>query len=235
MRAGRKGDEKMAIRVIGAGLGRTGTLSLKTALEMLGFDKCHHMIEVFQNPAQIDYWDAAGMGRPVDWDALFTGYQAIVDYPGCRYYRQLLAHYPDAKVLLTVRDPDAWYESARETIYAISTARRESGPPPSSPPPFGMAPEQMQRIGQMVVRDVWQGDFGGRFEDKAHAIEVYKRHNAAVQENVPAEKLLVYQVKEGWEPLCKFLGVPVPEGTPFPHVNDRESFKSRIGPRPSQP
>src|SRR4028118_1909160 len=107
----------MAIRVIGAGLGRTGTLSLKAALEEVGFGACYHMIELLGHPEQVHFWEAASRGEPVHWDALFAGYQSIVDYPGCRYYRTLMEHYPDAKVVLTVRDPDRWYESTRETIY----------------------------------------------------------------------------------------------------------------------
>jgi hypothetical protein len=227
----------MAIRVIGAGLGRTGTLSLKAALEQLGFGTCHHMIELFQHPEQITYWDAASRGEQVAWDGLFNsapGYQAVVDYPGCRYYRQLMDHYPDAKVILTVRNPDTWYDSARATIYQAGRPRSGDGPQ-SGPPPFPGDPQLFMRIFQMIERDIWQGDFGGRFEDRDHTIEVYKRHNAAVQEQVPADRLLVYEVKQGWEPLCRFLGVPVPEGTPFPRLNDRETFQARMRDWASEP
>jgi len=223
----------MAIRVIGAGLGRTGTLSLKAALERLGFGTCHHMIELFTHPEQIVYWEAAGRGEPVDWSALFDsppGYQAVVDYPGCRYYRELMEYYPDAKVVLTVRDPNTWYESALATIFQVGRppagAGQEGGPPPQMP--FPGDPQLLMRILQMIQRDIWQGDFAGKFEDRDHTIEVFNRHNAAVKAQVPADRLLVYEVKEGWEPLCGFLGVPVPEGEPFPRLNDRETFQARI-------
>src|SRR5947208_7864431 len=122
----------MAIQVIGAGLGRTGTLSLKAALEELGFGPCYHMIELITHPEQVVYWEAASAGQPVDWDALFAGYQAVVDYPGCRYYRELMRHYPEAKVILTVRDPETWYESCMATIY--QAGRPAPGQDPSTPP-----------------------------------------------------------------------------------------------------
>jgi sulfotransferase family protein len=224
----------VSIRVIGAGLGRTGTLSLKAALEELGFGRCYHMIELLTHPEEVHYWEAASRGEPVAWDALFEGCQAVVDYPGCRYYRELTAHYPDARVILTVRDPESWYESARETIYQVGRPRSGEGDAPPAPPPFPGDPQLLMRIFQMARRDVWEVDFGGRFEDREHAIQVFTRWNAQVKEQVPADRLLVYQVKEGWEPLCRFLGVPVPEGRPFPRLNDRETFRARAegrGPR----
>ena len=207
----------MPLKVIGAGLGRTGTLSLKVALERLGFDKTYHMSEVIAHPDHVPVWEAAGRGEPVDWEALFRGYQATVDWPGCNFYREFLARYPDAKVILTVRDPDRWYDSARQTIYAVRTAFPRWGIPP-----------RMRRVLAMTERLIWDGVFGGRFEDKTHAIEVFQRHNEEVKQTVPPDRLLVYEVKRGWGPLCSFLGVPVPEGEPFPHVNDAEEFRSRI-------
>jgi hypothetical protein len=216
----------MAIRVIGAGLGRTGTLSLKAALEELGFGTCYHMIELLSHPEQVHFWEAASRREPVAWDSLIEGYQAAVDYPACRYYRELLEYYPDAKVILTVRDPNHWYDSTRETIYQVGrpSSGESDGPPVALP--FPGDPLLFQRIFQMVHQDVWGGDFGGRFEDREYAIEVFNRHIEEVKEQVPADRLLVYQVKEGWEPLCRFLGVPVPEGKPFPYLNDREAFRS---------
>jgi hypothetical protein len=218
----------MSIRVIGAGMGRTGTLSLKAALEQIGFGQCYHMIELLTHPEQVRFWEDASAGRRVDWDTLFEGYQSAVDYPACRYYRQLLEHYPDAKVVLTVRDPNSWYESARETIFQVGRPRpgQEPGEPPQFP--FPGDPQLLIRCFQMVQRDIWELDFGGRFEDREHAIGVYNRHVAEVKERVPTDRLLVYQVKEGWEPLCRFLEVPAPEGTPFPRLNDRETFQARL-------
>ena len=112
----------MPLKVIGAGLGRTGTMSLKVALEGLGFDRCYHMVEVLAHPEHVRVWDAASRGEPVDWEALFRGYRATVDYPGCNFYQEYLRLYPEAKVILTVRDPGRWYDSARQTIYQASRA-----------------------------------------------------------------------------------------------------------------
>ena len=209
----------MPLKIIGAGLGRTGTLSLKAALEALGFSKCYHMTEVFANPGHVEVWDAAARGEPVDWEALFQGYQATVDWPGCNFYQDYLRLYPGAKVILTVRDPDRWYDSARQTIYYVMDAF------PRWVIPFV---PRMRRLWRMLDRLIWAGMFGGRFQDRSHAIEVFNRHNEEVRRVVPADRLLVYEVKEGWGPLCSFLGVPVPEGKPFPHLNDTEEFRARI-------
>ncbi len=219
----------MALQVIGAGLGRTGTLSLKAALEELGFGTCYHMIELLTHPEQIAYWEAASRREPVDWDALFNGYRSAVDYPACRYYGELMQQYPEAKVILTVRDPQSWWESVRETIYQVG--RPPSGGEGGAParPPFPGDPHLLARILRMVQQDVWETDFGGRFEDREYATECFNRHTAEVRKRVLAERLLVYQVSEGWEPLCQFLGVPVPAGTPFPRLNDREAFRKMAG------
>jgi hypothetical protein len=209
----------MPLDVIGAGLGRTGTLSLKTALEELGFVGCYHMTEVFAHPEHVAMWDAAGRGEPVDWDALFRGYRATVDWPSCNFYREFLERYPDAKVVLTVRDPERWYESARQTIYLVRSV---------FPRWLTVIVPRMRRFMKMTDRVIWDGMFDGRFEDKSHAIEVFNRHVEEVRRNVPTDRLLVYEVKQGWGPLCAFLGVPEPEGKPFPHVNDTEEFQSHI-------
>lgn len=218
----------MAIRVIGAGLARTGTMSTKVALQQLGFDKCYHMIDLLSNPQNVHYWEAAQRGEKVNWDEVFEGYQATVDYPGCRYYKQYMELYPDAKVLLNVRDPDKWYESTRDTIYEV--AHRVFGPDgnQSNSPGFPGDKELLHRVMKMVKKDMWENDFKGRFaEDRQLAIDFFNRHNDEVKATVPADKLLVFEVKQGWEPLCKFLGVPVPD-TEFPRLNDREAFMARI-------
>lgn len=208
----------MPLEVIGAGLGRTGTLSLKVALEELGFVRCYHMTEVFANPAHVAQWESAARGEAVDWEALFQGYRATVDWPGCNFYREFLERYPDAKVILTVRDPEKWHASALATIYSVRTAF------PSWLKPF-LPPA---RFLKMADRLIWNRMFDGRFEDKDHAIAVYHRHNDEVRRLVPPEKLLVYEVREGWAPLCTFLGIPIPEGKPFPHVNDTAEFRTRF-------
>jgi hypothetical protein len=209
----------MPLKVIGAGLGRTGTLSLKTALEEIGFSKCYHMVDVLANAQHVPIWDAAARGEPVDWEALFQGYQAIVDWPGCSFYRQYLELYPEAKVILTVRDPERWYESALQTIYYV----RHAFPSWVTP----LLP-RMRRFRRMLDRLIWVGLFQRRFEDKSFAIEVFNRHNEEVRRLVPSQRLLVFDVKEGWGPLCEFLALPVPDGKPFPHLNDTAEFRGRI-------
>ncbi|HYN89897.1 MAG TPA: sulfotransferase [Ardenticatenaceae bacterium] len=207
----------MTIQIIGAGLGRTGTLSLKVALERLGFDPCYHMIEVFKHPAHVRVWKAAAEGQAVDWPALFGDYQATVDFPGCSFYKELMAAYPEAKVLLSVRDPERWYESTNETIYQM----------PRVIPGWLHRLPWVRNLYELTVQVVWQGQFEGRFEDRAHTIALFNAWNAEVQRTVPREKLLVFDVRQGWEPLCAFLGVPVP-AEPFPHVNEREEMLQRF-------
>jgi hypothetical protein len=214
----------MSIKVIGAGFGRTGTLSLKHALEELGFGKCYHMVELLENPQQVHYWEDANQGKPIDWNSLFQGYQAIVDFPGYRHYKELVHYYPDAKVLLSVRDPEKWYESTYNTIYQAKPSLGQNilmG----FKLPFSPRLQQLVRVFKMGNK-VWEKDFSGRFEDKAFALEVFHRHNEEVKSLVPANRLLVYEVNQGWEPLCEFLQVPVPT-LPFPRVNERADFKRK--------
>ncbi len=213
----------MTIKVIGAGYGRTGTLSLKSALETLGFGKCYHMIELLQNPGGVEFWEAASQGKPINWKALFQGYQAIVDFPGCSFYQDLMQYYPDAKVVLTVRDPQAWYESSLNTIY-------KAGPQGiqklliTLQLPFSAKLRRVMRVFRLADQVYWRGEFQGRFQDKEYAIECFQQHIEEVKRVVPVEQLLVYEVKEGWEPLCGFLDVPAPLGEPFPRLNERETF-----------
>lgn len=206
----------MPLSVIGAGFGRTGTLSLKSALEMLGTGRCYHMVEVFANPSHVPVWRDATEGRFVDWNDLFAGYGATVDWPACAFWRELTAHWPEAKVILTERDPERWYESVRETIYLALT--REIPPE---------APEHARAHQAMVRRLILERTFDDRFEDREHAIAAYRRHNEAVKRSVPPERLLVFDVAEGWEPLCRFLGRPLPEA-PFPRVNSADEFRQRF-------
>jgi hypothetical protein len=220
--ASRPEEVKVALTVVGAGFGRTGTLSLKLALEQLGLGRCYHMLEVFQSPGHTAQWQAAADGKRVDWDALFAGYGAAVDWPACHFWRALAAHYPEAKVLLTVREPGSWYKSVSDTIYQAMVR-----PLPAEAPPEVRAQLAMAR--KIVVEQT----FGGRFEDRAHALAVYERHNEAVRREIPRERLLVYQVAEGWEPLCRFLGRPVP-AAPFPRTNTTEDFLARFAAPPAR-
>jgi len=211
----------MTIKVIGAGFGRTGTTSLKAALEELGFDPCYHMIEALTHPAHVAVWLAALAGQPPDWRAFFATYQATVDWPACTFYQELLQRYPEAHVVLTVRDPERWYASTRNTIYRL----------PRSPMMrvLRLCVPHFRRFFRMNEDLIWQGTFGGQFADREHAIRIFQAHNAAVQAHVPAERLLVYDVREGWEPLCRFLGVRVPPGKPFPRLNDTATMQRMMG------
>jgi hypothetical protein len=199
---------EMALKVIGSGLGRTGTLSLKLALEQIGFGACHHMVEVFMHPESVPLWVAAGEGKP-DWDAIFAGYQSMVDYPGCKFWRELMDYYPDAKVVHTLRDPDRWFESTQATIFAPRSGAVEPPPP-------------MKAFFDMVL-----GDFGDRLHDRDYMVERFKRHTDEVIAAVPKDRLLVFEASQGWEPLCAFLGAPVPE-TPYPRENSRADFQARV-------
>ena len=198
----------MSLAVIGAGYGRTGTLSLKAALEERGFAKCHHMIEVLHDPAQVEAWMAAARGEPANWDTLFSGYRASVDWPSCHFYRELAVHYPQARVVLTVRDPREWYESMNATTLRV--IRRSMAEHPDRP-----------SLGtELVVK----GAFGGDIDSLAHAIEIFEAHTAEVIATIPAQRLLVFDVRQGWEPLCDFLQRDVP-AAPFPRVNSRDEFE----------
>jgi hypothetical protein len=216
----------MTLEIIGAGFGRTGTMSLKVALEELGFGPCYHMTEVFANPEHVELWEAAARGEPLDWEEVFRGYRATVDWPAAAFYEELLKRYPDAKVILTVRDPERWYESARSTIYNIQ--KTATSPIFSLGALFVPRMKRMRRAALMAADLAWKRMFGGRFEDYEHAIEVFEQWNEEVKERVPPDKLLVYEVKEGWEPLCAFLGTNVPQDKPFPHLNDAETFRKMI-------
>jgi hypothetical protein len=198
----------MTLSVIGAGFGRTGTLSLKLALEQLGFGPCYHMVEVFKNPKAPGDWEAAADRNPVDWAEVFAGFGATVDWPSATFYRELAEAYPEAKVVLTVRDPQAWFGSTQATIF-----RRG----------FDDQTDPFQRMATKVIGRL----FDQRLKDEAHCIEVFNRHNETVRRVIPAERLLVYNVAEGWAPLCGFLGVAAPDA-PMPRVNAKEDFARTV-------
>lgn len=207
----------MTFDVIGAGFGRTGTLSLKVALEQLGHGPCYHMLEVIGSTERPAQWHALVTGGAPDWDALFDGYRATVDWPACAYWRELVDHFPDAKVLLSLRDSDKWYDSVMNTIY---NALADDVP--------AEMPESVHTGRAMVRKLILEDTFGGKLEDRAHAIGIFERHNQAVIDAVPPEKLLVYQPGEGWEPICRFLDCSVPEAD-FPRLNDTNEFRERMG------
>jgi len=205
----------MPLQVIGAGFGRTGTLSLKAALEQLGLGPCYHMLELIQDPARASHWQAALDGKAVDWNEVFTGFRSAVDWPTAHFWPQLAAAYPDAKVILTLRDEDKWYKSISSTIFQVMNSPREEVEPER------MATRAMTR--QLILDTV----FGGNIDDRDSVLAAYRRNIDAVRRDVPADRLLVFDVAEGWAPLCRFLDLPVPE-TAFPRSNSTEEFQQRI-------
>jgi hypothetical protein len=205
----------MTMKLIGAGFGRTGTLSLKSAIETLGAGPCYHMLEVSQNPGHATLWHEAAVTGDADWDALLRGYPATVDWPGCYFWRQLVRAYPEAKVLLSVRSPESWYASVRGTIYqSMSNAHNISN-------------EAARSHLEMARKIVLEDTFDGRFEDAEYAMGVFEQHNADVVAAIPPERLLIYEVGSGWEPLCGFLACPIPEQD-YPHVNKTADFQDRM-------
>lgn len=202
----------MALAVIGSGFGRTGTMSLKNALEEIGFGPCHHMEEVFGNPCQVPHWQAVATGRSVDWHEVFAGYRAQVDWPGAHVWRELAATFPEAKVVHSVRPEASWWDSFSETIGKFFTTYPQMPLPPHV---RAMADAGMEMIGRQT--------FGDAFTDRESALAAYRRRTEQVRAAIPPERLLVFDVAEGWEPLCRFLGVPIPE-VPFPHRNRTVEF-----------
>jgi Sulfotransferase domain len=214
------------MKVIGAGVGRTGTLSLKAALEQLGFGPCFHGRHVLDHPDRLPLWQTAATTGTTDWRAVFAGYTATVDWPGAAYWRRLAETFPRAKIILTVRDAQGWYDSVHNTIFRM----------------FGYGPsdarvtEARRRVPGLDVftefhrQMIWDGFFAGRFADREYAIRVYEEHNAQVIREAPADRLLTISAGAGWEPLCAFLGVPIPD-EPYPHLNDPPSFWARVDAR----
>jgi hypothetical protein len=203
----------MPLKVIGAGVGRTGTYSLKLAINQLGLGPCHHMEEVLHNmPTQVPLWKAALKGCP-DWEAIYKGCESAVDWPTAGFFRELSTAYPSAKFVLTHRSPESWAESFSETIYKLLAGRDK-------------APTEMQAWLEMAVGVINKTGFPGGL-DVAGLTKAYIAHNNAVMAAIPANKILVYQVKDGWDPLCSFLDVPVPVAA-FPQTNDRGEFWDRV-------
>ena len=193
----------MTLRVIGAGFGRTGTDSMREALNMLGVGPCHHMHEVREDSGQQSLWRAVAAGATPDWEQLFAGYHAAVDWPSAFFWRELADYYPDAKVLLTIRSTESWLASMDKTILnAIRT---------------GTDPEA---IGKVLIGG---RVFDGRLDDLDHIASVYEQNTASVQASIPADRLLTYTIGDGWEPLCEFLQVAVPD-VDYPRRNSTKEF-----------
>jgi predicted naringenin-chalcone synthase len=211
------------VKVIGVGFGRTGTMSLKVALDELGAGPCLHSMEALHGGdghESASHWARIANGEQIDWREAFESWGSTVDWLGARFYPEMLAAWPQAKVILSVRDPQAWYESC----YASLHATRDM---PAAQAGGGASP-----VLRAVDSAIWEGLFEGRFDEREWAIEVFERHRMEVMEAVPAEKLLIYDTRDGWEPLCEFLDVPVPK-TPFPHLNGRDAFWTRFAGRPA--
>ena len=205
----------MSLRVVGAGIGRTGTHSLKLALEQLLGAPCYHMLEVIEHPEFIPAWQAAVDGEPVDWNAVMQSYAAAVDWPAGAFWRELSEVYPDAIVLLSTRSSaDAWWQSANDTIFEIS--RRPA-------PPIPAMQAQMKMAKAMLSKR-----FTPDWEQEDAAKRAYEAHNAGVRASVPPNRLVDWQPGDGWEPICNALGLPVPDA-PFPHVNSTEEFRAMLG------
>jgi hypothetical protein len=199
------------LEVIGAGFGRTGTHSLGLALEKFGFGACDNTLEISKNPGHTEIWSRAMVGEPVDWDSLFAFYKSAVEWPAVSFLPELVQHFPGAKVVLTVRDPESWYESANATIFdGIELSARNP------------EPDKRRRSG-LQRRLILERTFAGKHRDKSYAIEIFQQHNQNVVQTVPPERLLQFDVRSGWEPLCAFLDKPVPDA-PFPRVNERTAF-----------
>jgi hypothetical protein len=212
----------MSLAIIGSGFGRTGTASLKRALEILGFGPCHHMEEVFAHPEQAPYWQAFIAGQPVDWDKVFAGYRSQVDWPGAHAWRQLAAAYPRAKVIHSIRPEDAWWISFSATIGKVISMHKDLPVPP-----------HVKAMGAAMETAIEQ-TFGCPLTDCAGALAAFRRRTEEVRATIPSERLLVFDVSQGWEPLCAFLGVPVPDG-PFPHMNSTQEFWQLVEGKPLQP
>lgn len=195
----------MSLKVIGAGFGRTGTASLKLALEKLLGGRCYHMSEVLSRPGQVDLWLQAANGQP-DWAAIFDEYVATVDFPACSYWRELADAYPDAKVILSVRDAERWFASTQDTIFSKRMQGFQSG----------------THWGAMCEKTINE-KVGGDLNDRDAVIAAFLNHADAVRNTIAPDRLLVFEAKEGWPPLCEFLGVPVPE-EPYPNINSNEEF-----------
>jgi len=198
----------MTLRVVGAGWGRTGTSSLRLALETLLGAPCYHMTEVRTHPEHVPIWHNAGLGKMPNWNTFFADYTATVDNPAAWFWPELIEAFPDALVLLSVRDPEAWWNSVSQTIYRDGTSSRYSD-------------EHMAMIKAVrAIRGI------SNHQDRDVAIGEFEAHNAQVRETVPSDRLLVWQPGDGWGPICKALDLPIPD-EPFPHTNTKEEWLSR--------
>ncbi len=204
----------MTLRLVGAGLPRTGTTSLKAALEQLLGGRCYHMVEVFARPDDVPVWQEAVDGGEPDWEQLFAEYEATVDWPASAFWGQLTMAFPEAFVLLSERSsPETWWHSADRTV--LQAFRRPGGGPGSA---------AWDKMAQGLVTN-WLGE---HWDDQALAMAAYERHNAQVRATVPADRLIEWQPGDDWGPLCAALDLPIPD-EPFPHRNTTKEFREMAG------
>ena len=199
------------MKVFGTGFGRTGTMSLKIALEKLGMGPCYHMKEIVIRPSHIKMWYDISLGDHPKWNQLFKSFNSGVDYPVCLFYEELVNKFPDAKFILTLRDFDSWYNSTLNTVYKVPTML---------PAWFRKIVPPVHKLILMQNKLIWSGLFNNQFGDKEYVRSVYNNHIDNVKKTIPDNRLLLYSVYEGWAPLCEFLDVDIPEDIPFPKVND---------------
>ena len=209
------------LKVIGVGYPRTGTSSMKIALDRLGF-QCYHMFEIFNRPSDISAWlrmydETSNKNRKHEFDKIFADYKATIDFPSVHFYRELIEYYPNAKIILTLRDANSWFDNYQNTIQkGFESIPCIIGHLLTKPTFYKM------------IRKVTYSSFGTLTPDRQCAIEAFEKHNLDVLKYVPAERLLVYRVEKGWKPLCDFLNVPVPDDTPFPYANDRKQMQKMV-------
>lgn len=217
----------MGLKIIGGGGPRTGTASLKTAFETLGFGECQHMENLFNRPELVDNWIEFFETGKTDFDTLFDGFQSTTDFPGYLMYKELLAQYPDAKVVLNLRDPEEWYESFSKTVFRFVPQTPEQK---AKLQPKIEASERFRNIAKtlgLVEVYLLKRHYKDEFLNKQQTLAIYRRFNEEIRANVPKEQLLEYRVSDGWEPLCEFLEVPVPD-TDFPVRNKRKQFIAQL-------
>lgn len=216
----------MPLKIIGTGLGRTGTYSLKLALEHLGFGNCYHMTELFQKPEGVKFFRQAEKGFEVNWDDLFGNYVSAVDYPVARYFRQITDYYKDAKVIHTYRDPHKWYESASRTIFMAN--RLPFKRLIKFAVHFPVKKEVRKRFPVLMYnRNLMKLEFGKDLTDRKYIIQKFERHTENVVKHFSSERLLLFNAAEGWEPLCRFLGVKIPSEN-FPYSNTFSEFMDKV-------
>lgn len=210
----------MSLKVIGSGFGRTGTMSTKEALGELGLGPCHHMTEIMENPSQLPHWKAIAAGEPVDWSAVFDGYRSQVDWPGAHVWPETSAAFPEAKVIHTERPEADWWASFNTTIGRFFATYQDLELPPAFRDIF-------DTMHGWLMQETFED-----FTDRDSAIAAYRRNNEKIRDTIPADRLLVFNVADGWEPLCRFLELPVPS-SPFPRRHPKKEFWDHFGGEPT--